>query len=91
MPPKRTLAAALARLMADRGLSAAELARRSGLTHDAVSHYLAGRRNPSLTAFRMLCRGLGVAVEELVAQLAPLKAVKYVPVRGRGRPKKPVE
>lgn len=81
----KTLAEVIQYYMTERGYTLAEVGRRSGLSGDAIAKYLAGSE-PSLTAFRKLCGGLGVTPAEFLAKLPGLAPVKYMPARPRGRP-----
>lgn len=70
------LAAILKATADEKGLTAADLVRATGLPHDSVSHYLAGRREPSLSAARKLCRGLGISLSNLDKLLPPVERPK---------------
>ena len=53
----------------ERGLTAAELSRASGVPRSSISNILSGRRsNPSFATVVALARGLGVSVETLAAE-----------------------
>lgn len=65
-----TPAAHLKALLADRNLSAAELARQSGVSVASLSRILSGKVNPSFDSMSKLARALGVALDTL----APLPA-----------------
>ncbi|WP_297004225.1 helix-turn-helix domain-containing protein [uncultured Corynebacterium sp.] len=56
----------LAQLIADRGLSQAELARRVGVTPAAMSRYLSGDREPRFVTLTAIAEELGVHVNELL-------------------------
>ena len=51
-----------------RGLSQAELAQRAGLEPSAVSHFEAGRRQPSFHNLRKLADSLGVTTDYLLGR-----------------------
>lgn len=69
MDPFTDLAPALARLMAARGLTQVELARRSGVTQPAISAYLSGKRPPTLANLGRLLRGMGADLVDLQREL----------------------
>lgn len=52
----------------NRGLSQAELAQRAGLEPSAVSHFEAGRRQPSFHNLRKLADALGVTTDYLLGR-----------------------
>lgn len=83
-----TLATALEFRRLNSGFSVAELSRRAGLAFTSTSHYLTGRREPSLTAFRRICRGLGVDPGDVIRELTPIDVADSPPVRKVGRPRK---
>ena len=56
----------LRRARAQRGLSQAELAVRTGLQQSALSHYESGARRPSFTNLRRLASALDVSTDYLV-------------------------
>lgn len=59
---------ALARLIVEKGVSAAELSRRSGFTPGTISSYKSGRIVPTLDALQRLATALGCHVYEIVAK-----------------------
>ena len=59
---------ALARLISEKGITAAELSRRSGLTPGAISSYKSGRILPTIDALQKLAGALGCRVYEIVAR-----------------------
>ena len=64
MPDENPIRLAIARVVAERGLSHAALARLAGMTRPQVSAYLAGKRDVNGdTAGRML-QALGLKVKE---------------------------
>lgn len=72
----RSLAATLRAVAEGKGLKVADLVRATGLPHNTISHYLAGRREPSLSAARLLCRGLGISLSKLDKLLPPAEPLK---------------
>lgn len=52
-------------LMNERGLSQAELGRRSGMSRSVINNLLRGVRNPSLLTAVTISRALGVSLDEL--------------------------
>lgn len=52
-------------LLADRGMSQAELAEQAGVTQQAVSNYMTRGTSPSLSTAVSISRVLGVSVEDL--------------------------
>lgn len=53
----------LSRLRKESGLTQVELARRSGLTQQAISDYESGRRTPSLLAGEKIANALDTTVD----------------------------
>ena len=53
-------------LLADRGMSQAELAEQAGVTQQAVSNYMTKGASPGLTTAVSIARALGVSVDDLV-------------------------
>lgn len=53
-------------LMAKNQLSVKELSEKSGLSANAISSFLSGRRKPSIKSLGMLANGLSVDVEEII-------------------------
>lgn len=89
--PATDIARVLSARLATARLSRAELSRRTGIPWTTLSHYFAGRREPSLTAFRRVCRGLGVSPADVIRELSPIEPVEYEPARRVGRPRNPPE
>lgn len=54
-------------LMDQKGLSQAELGRRSGMSRSVINNLLRGIRNPSLLTALTVSRALGVSLDELTA------------------------
>lgn len=52
-------------LMVDRGMTATELAERSGITRQMVSNYVNGSAIPGLSTACKLASALGVSVDDL--------------------------
>lgn len=63
---KQEFARRVQKLMFERGLHAAEVARRAGLTRDAVSTYTTGRSLPNDKNAHKLAKVLGVSIDELL-------------------------
>ena len=53
-------------LMAKNRMSVKELSEKSGLSANAISSFLSGRRKPCIKSLGMLAKGLGVDVEEII-------------------------
>lgn len=53
-------------LLADRGMSQAELAKQAGITQQAVSNYMTKGYFPALSTAVSIARVLGVSVDDLV-------------------------
>ena len=78
VPPRSTsLAENIRRLRGERGLTAADLAARSGLGKATLSQIEAGRGNPRLETLEALGLALGVELTELLAA-ADLGSVRIV-------------
>lgn len=76
------------RMRTDRGLTVSVLARRCGLPHSTIAGLEVGKSGASLETAQTIAAGLGVAFEEMAAQLQPKEAAD--PEAGplpRGRPK----
>lgn len=54
-------------LMDEKGLSQAELGRRSGMSRSVINNLLRGIRNPSLLTALTVARALGVSLDELTS------------------------
>lgn len=63
----RAVAAEVARLLADRGMSGRELARLTGIPQRSVADKLAGRRPLDLDDVAVICEVLGVSAPDLIA------------------------
>ncbi len=48
------------------GITQAELAKRAGLSHEEVSLYVNGKREPRAAKLRALSRATGISVERLI-------------------------
>lgn len=72
-----TLTELICSLFKGRGISKAELARRSGSSTVYIHQVFAGRRNPSRNKLICLGIGLGISLEELQALL---KTAGYAPL-----------
>lgn len=59
---------ALASTLAERKLSAAEIARRTGLSTGALSKYKSGKATPSLEALIQVSAAIGIRLSELIAR-----------------------
>ena len=66
----------LAGLRRKAGWSQEALAEKSGLSRNYIGLLETGRREPSLATVLQIQRALGVELEDLVAESAPLKAVE---------------
>lgn len=67
--PFAGLGEALHRLRKTRGLSQADLAEKTGLSHSQVSAFEAGKQTPSLDSLGKLMRTLGCDLDELSSAL----------------------
>lgn len=67
--PCPTLPPALRRMMAERGLTQTELAKRTGVPQPKISEYLSGRTEPTITTLGRLLDGMGATARELVEAL----------------------
>ena len=56
-------------MMAERGLTQTELARRTGIPQPKISEYLAGRTEPTITTLGRLLDGMGATARELVEEM----------------------
>ena len=70
------------------GLSQYALAKKSGLSKQAMSRLEMGEREPSWTTVQLLAKALGVSCEAFTVDVE-LPADADKPPRGRGRPPKP--
>jgi transcriptional regulator with XRE-family HTH domain len=59
-------------LIAERGLSRAELADRTGIDYKLVSKYLKGEGNPTYRTLKRLCDAIGVSLGELLLRAEEL-------------------
>ena len=57
---------ALKNLRAERGLSVADLSKRSGVSRPAIMQLERGENDPQLRTLRKLARGLSCSVSELI-------------------------
>ena len=64
----------LKRLTAKRGWNQSELSRRSGIGRDVISGYVRGKHLPDLANQGRLAQALGVPIEDLFPEMAPLEA-----------------
>lgn len=67
---------ALIQICADRHITAAELARRTGMTPGTISRYKSGQVIPSLEALEALATAIGCHVYEIVARA---EGVSFIP------------
>ena len=67
MKQKKTFSEKLADLMERAELNATQLAKESGVSPQAISHYLHGDREPGLQHLRKLAKALGVSLSEFDA------------------------
>lgn len=63
----QAVAAEVARLLDDRGMSGRELARRTGIPQRSMAEKLAGRRPLDLDDVAAVCRALDVTVPDLLS------------------------
>ena len=75
--------ALLDRLLKQKGLTKAALARRSGISEIYLHQIFAGRRNPSRSRLLCLCFGLGAAPEEAQALLKQCGLAQLYPKNRR--------
>lgn len=66
MEPKGTFAKRLRRLMGERGMSRAELVRRSGIAQNTADNLLKGKYEPLYVTLHALHEALGCTWEELM-------------------------
>lgn len=65
-------------LMKLKGIKGKELALRSGLRRETISHYLNCTQQPKIESLGSLARALGVNVSEIIAGIEPKEIVmKY--------------
>ncbi|QVL32316.1 helix-turn-helix transcriptional regulator [Telmatocola sphagniphila] len=76
----------LRELFHEKGVSGAEIARRSGFRQSSISEWLRGEKEPKATAVKKLAEALGVPVELLFADPTTDPGV---PAKGRPRSKDP--
>jgi DNA-binding XRE family transcriptional regulator len=73
---------------ADVGMNPAGLARRAGLSDQAVYDVESGRRQPTLETARRLLAALGLTLADAEPHLPPVELPEAGPDPARGRPKK---
>jgi transcriptional regulator with XRE-family HTH domain len=73
----------LTALMAERGLTQATLAERSGVKQTTISTYVRGKSEASWPNIQKLARALGVSCLDLQDDAADLPPVPSPPVQGR--------
>lgn len=56
----------LKKLMIEREMTAADIARKSGMTQAALSRYINGKRTPNLNSVIKIAKALNVPIELLV-------------------------
>jgi transcriptional regulator with XRE-family HTH domain len=59
-------------VIAEKGLSRAKLAERTGIDYKAVSKYLKGQGNPTYETLKRLCDGIGVSLGEVMVRAEEL-------------------
>jgi transcriptional regulator with XRE-family HTH domain len=59
-------------VIAEKGLSRAKLADRTGIDYKAVSKYLKGQGNPTYETLKRLCDGIGVSLGEVMVRAEEL-------------------
>jgi transcriptional regulator with XRE-family HTH domain len=53
-------------ILKDRNMAQAELARKIGMSQDAINNYCTGRREPSLDVLMTICQFFGVSADYLI-------------------------
>jgi transcriptional regulator with XRE-family HTH domain len=59
-------------VIAEKGLSRAKLADRTGIDYKLVSRYLKGQGNPTYETLKRLCDGIGVSLGEIMTRAEAL-------------------
>jgi transcriptional regulator with XRE-family HTH domain len=69
-------------VIAEKGLSRAKLADRTGIDYKAVSKYLKGQGNPTYETLKRLCDGIGVSLGEVMVRAEELAQQDADPTEG---------
>lgn len=67
---------ALNQILSNRGLKQADLCRMSGIPSSLMSHYLAGRKIPTLTNAIAMADALQISLDELAGREAPKRVIE---------------
>ncbi len=73
LPEHAPLAKAIRSRLAERGMTQASVASRSGLSYELVNSYARGQGNPSYLNFMRLARGLQLSPKELMGRVEALQ------------------
>lgn len=73
LPEHAALAKAIRARLAERKITQASVASRSGLSYELVNSYARGQGNPSYLNFMRLAHGLWLSSEELMGRVEALK------------------
>jgi transcriptional regulator with XRE-family HTH domain len=71
-------------VIAEKGLSRAKLADRTGIDYKLVSKYLKGEGNPTYETLKRLCDGMGVSLGEVMVRAEDLAQEDAVGARDEG-------
>lgn len=85
---KKTFGKLIADVRQDKGWSVYALARKTGLTDQAIHDLEGSDRMPTFDTARRLAAVLGVTLDWMASQLPPVELPEPVPARPRGRPRK---
>lgn len=66
----------LAKILRDRNLTQADLCRMSGIATSAMSHYLAGDSDPSLSKAIAMADALQISLDELAGREVPKRVIE---------------
>ena len=78
MPQDMTVAKNLRRIMIDKGISQAELSKRSGIQQGTLSMWMNGTRIPRMHNIDTLCEYLGCSRADLVGETLPEEKPYYL-------------
>ena len=67
---------ALNQILSNRGLKQADLCRMSGIPSSLMSHYLAGKKIPTLTNAIAMADALQISLDELAGREAPKRVIE---------------
>jgi transcriptional regulator with XRE-family HTH domain len=85
---KQTFGKVIGDVRQERGWSVYALARKAGLTDQAIHDLEGSDRMPTFDTARRLAAALGISLDWLASQLPPVELPEPGPQRPRGRPRK---